>query len=59
MSRARISASVEFDDARYFAFARSSGLPIGYFGRRRDWRVLALRVATVIVAIAAVAVLAI
>jgi hypothetical protein len=57
MTRAPISTSAEFDDARYFTFARSSGLPFGYFGKRTNWRARALWVATAVAAVVAVAIL--
>ena len=33
--RRGISCDARFDDARYYQFSRSSGLPLGYFKRER------------------------
>jgi hypothetical protein len=33
--RRGISCDARFDDARYYQFSRSSGLPVGYFRRER------------------------
>lgn len=35
MSPRNVSTDARFDDARYWQFSRQSGLPIGYFDRRR------------------------
>jgi len=48
-----ISSSMQFDDPRYYSFARSSGLPLGYFGKRRNVAAIAtgIGIALAVVAI--------
>jgi hypothetical protein len=48
----RISTSIEFDDERYWRFARSSGLPFGYFGTRRKVGAVVVRAALIALATA-------
>jgi hypothetical protein len=52
-----ISTDAQFDDERYWRFARSSGLPVGYFGKRRTWRSHGIWIATAVAAFAALAIL--
>ena len=49
--RHRISASAEFDDARYWTFTRDTRLPHGTFGKRRDWDAVVLVACCVLLAL--------
>lgn len=49
-----ISSHARFDDQQYWSFSRNSGLPLGYFDRRRigvDGIVVVVSVACLIVAL--------